>query len=49
MVQWAKEQIVIYAKMFQRQVYGPDTDSQTIQDSIQVTKLQSKRVRILIL
>ena len=46
MVNWAKEQIENYATMFQKQVYGPDVDSRTIQESIQVTRLQSKRVRI---
>ncbi|KAG8901555.1 exocyst complex component exo84 [Tulasnella sp. 403] len=44
MVDWAEVQIEQYATMFRRQVYGPDVDLKTIQESIQVTKLQSKRL-----
>lgn len=45
MVTWAKERIEVFATMFRRQVYGPDVDAQTIQESVQVTRLQGKRVR----
>ncbi|KAG9032178.1 exocyst complex component exo84 [Tulasnella sp. JGI-2019a] len=44
MVSWAKERIEVFATMFRRQVYGPDVDAQTIQESVQVTRLQGKRL-----
>ncbi|KAG9046017.1 exocyst complex component exo84 [Tulasnella sp. UAMH 9824] len=44
MVNWGREQIENYAMMFRRQVYGPDVDSKTIQESVQVTRMQAKRL-----
>ncbi|KAG8879593.1 exocyst complex component exo84 [Tulasnella sp. 331] len=44
MVSWAKDRIEVFATMFRRQVYGPDVDAQTIQESVQVTRLQGKRL-----
>lgn len=44
MVNWGREQIENYATMFRRQVYGPDVDSKTIQESVQVSRMQAKRL-----
>ena len=46
MVDWAKTQVEKYAEMFRRQVFGPDVDPETVQESILVTKLQNQKVSI---
>lgn len=44
LVQWAREQIERYAEMFKKQVHGSDVASQTVQDCIEITRLQSNKV-----
>ncbi|KDQ19306.1 hypothetical protein BOTBODRAFT_153188 [Botryobasidium botryosum FD-172 SS1] len=44
LVQWAKEQLEIFAKMFRRQVYSTDVDQRAVQNSLQMTRTQSKRL-----
>ncbi|KAI0714572.1 hypothetical protein C8Q76DRAFT_727239 [Earliella scabrosa] len=43
-VEWAKQQIEVYAEMFRKQVYSSDIDPRTIDDAIQITHLQSKKL-----
>ncbi|KIJ39437.1 hypothetical protein M422DRAFT_781017 [Sphaerobolus stellatus SS14] len=43
LVQWAKEQIETFAEMFRKQVHGSDVSPQTLQDCLEVTRLQAKR------
>lgn len=45
LVQWAKEQIESYAEMFKKQVHGSDVAPQTVQGCMEITRLQSKKVR----
>ncbi|KAF8514201.1 Cullin repeat-like-containing domain protein [Hysterangium stoloniferum] len=44
LVQWAKEQIESYAEMFRKQVRGSDVAPQTVQDCLEVTRLQSRKL-----
>lgn len=44
LVQWAKEQIESYAVMFKKQVHGSDVAPQTVQDCLEITRHQSKKV-----
>ncbi|KAI0080989.1 hypothetical protein K474DRAFT_1704276 [Panus rudis PR-1116 ss-1] len=43
-IQWAKQQIEIFAEMFRKQVFGPDVDQQTIDEAIKVTHHQSRKL-----
>ena len=44
-IEWAKEQIDNFAEMFRKQVYSPDVAAKTVEEAIQVTQSQSKKVR----
>ncbi|TBU58130.1 hypothetical protein BD310DRAFT_927740 [Dichomitus squalens] len=43
-VEWARQQIELYAEMFRKQVYSSDVDARTIDDAIQITHVQSKKL-----
>jgi len=43
-IEWAKHQIEAFAEMFRKQVYSPDVDAKTVEEAIQVTQLQSKKL-----
>ncbi|OBZ68581.1 Exocyst complex component EXO84 [Grifola frondosa] len=43
-VEWAKHQIELYAEMFRKQVYSSDVDPKTIDEAIQITQIQSKKL-----
>ncbi|RDX44306.1 hypothetical protein OH76DRAFT_1409275 [Lentinus brumalis] len=43
-VEWAKSQIELYAEMFRKQVFSSDVDSRTIDEAIQITHVQSKKL-----
>ncbi|KAI0370103.1 hypothetical protein BV20DRAFT_1044076 [Pilatotrama ljubarskyi] len=43
-VEWAKQQIELFAEMFRKQVYSSDVDPATIDEAIQITHLQSKKL-----
>ncbi|KAI0352237.1 hypothetical protein OH77DRAFT_1460684 [Trametes cingulata] len=43
-VEWAKQQIEMYAEMFRKQVYSSDVDSAAIDEAIQITHVQSKKL-----
>ncbi|RPD64554.1 hypothetical protein L227DRAFT_571032 [Lentinus tigrinus ALCF2SS1-6] len=43
-VEWAKTQIELYAEMFRKQVFSSDVDSRTIDEAIQITHVQSKKL-----
>ncbi|KAH9923140.1 uncharacterized protein BXZ73DRAFT_91470 [Epithele typhae] len=43
-VEWARQQIELYAQMFRRQVYSSDVEPQTIDDALQITLVQSKKL-----
>ncbi|KAF8531522.1 Cullin repeat-like-containing domain protein [Gautieria morchelliformis] len=44
LVQWAKEQIESYTEMFKKQVHGSDVAPQTVQDCLDITRLQSRKL-----
>jgi hypothetical protein len=44
-IDWAKQQIENYAEMFRKQVYSSDVESKTVEEALQITYNQSKRVR----
>ncbi|KAJ3484324.1 hypothetical protein NLI96_g5729 [Meripilus lineatus] len=43
-VEWAKHEVMNFAEMFRKQVYGPDVDPQVVEDAIKITHLQSKKL-----
>ncbi|KAI0640292.1 hypothetical protein C8Q77DRAFT_1153163 [Trametes polyzona] len=43
-VEWAKQQIELYAEMFRKQVFSSDVDARTIDEAIQITHIQSKKL-----
>ncbi|KAI0673985.1 Cullin repeat-like-containing domain protein [Trametes maxima] len=43
-VEWAKQQIELYAEMFRKQVFSTDVDPRTIDEAIQITHVQSKKL-----
>ncbi|CAL1693849.1 unnamed protein product [Somion occarium] len=43
-IEWAKQQIEIFAEMFRKQVFGPDVDARTVDEAIKVTHAQSKKL-----
>jgi len=43
-VDWAKQQIENYADMFRKQVFSADTDEQTVQECIDITQAQAKKL-----
>ncbi|KAH9854378.1 hypothetical protein C2E23DRAFT_753413 [Lenzites betulinus] len=43
-VEWAKQQIELYGEMFRKQVFSSDVDAETIDNAIQITHLQSKKL-----
>ena len=43
-IEWAKQHIENFAEMFRKQVYSPDVDAKTVEEALQVTQLQSKKV-----
>ncbi|KAI0829081.1 hypothetical protein BC628DRAFT_1315984 [Trametes gibbosa] len=43
-VEWAKQQIELYGEMFRKQVFSSDVDAQTIDNAIQITRVQSKKL-----
>ncbi|OSD01155.1 hypothetical protein PYCCODRAFT_1392308 [Trametes coccinea BRFM310] len=44
LVEWAKEQIEMYAEMFRKQVYSSDIDAATIEEAIRLTHIQSRKL-----
>jgi len=44
-IDWAKQQIENYAEMFRKQVYSSDVESKTVEETLQITYNQSKKVR----
>lgn len=44
LVQWAKEQVEVFAELFRSQVHGGDVSPQTVRDCLDVTRLQGKKV-----
>ncbi|KAL7414262.1 hypothetical protein BDY24DRAFT_414477 [Mrakia frigida] len=44
LVTWAKEQIEIFAGMFRRQVYGSDVDPSVVEEALEATRIQSKKL-----
>jgi hypothetical protein len=45
LVAWAKEEIETFAGMFRRQVYGSDVDPAVVEEALEATRIQSKKVR----
>ncbi|KAI0779029.1 hypothetical protein BD413DRAFT_632875 [Trametes elegans] len=43
-VEWARQQIELYAEMFRKQVYSSDIDERTIDEAIQITHVQSRKL-----
>ncbi|OCH90543.1 hypothetical protein OBBRIDRAFT_776799 [Obba rivulosa] len=43
-VEWAKQQIELYAEMFRRQVYSSDIDQEVIEEAIKITHMQSRKL-----
>ncbi len=43
-MEWAKKEVMNFAEMFRKQVYGPDVDPQVVEEAIKITHLQSKKV-----
>ncbi|KAI0325433.1 hypothetical protein GY45DRAFT_1374778 [Cubamyces sp. BRFM 1775] len=44
LVEWAKLQVELYAEMFRKQVYSSDIDPHVIEEAIQITHIQSKKL-----
>ncbi|KAH9884631.1 hypothetical protein C8Q73DRAFT_660739 [Cubamyces lactineus] len=44
LVEWAKQQVELYAEMFRKQVYSSDIDPHVIEEAIQITHIQSKKL-----
>lgn len=47
-VEWAKQEVMNFAEMFRKQVYGPDVDPQVVEEAIKITHLQSKKVGFIV-
>ncbi|KAI1791961.1 hypothetical protein LXA43DRAFT_1008616 [Ganoderma leucocontextum] len=43
-VEWAKRQMELFAQMFRKQVYSSDVEPRTIEDAVQITHVQSKKL-----
>lgn len=43
-VDWAKKQIENYAEMFRNQVFSSDVDQQTVEECVEITHVQSRKV-----
>ncbi|KIM88914.1 hypothetical protein PILCRDRAFT_3077 [Piloderma croceum F 1598] len=43
-IDWAKQQIENYAEMFRKQVYSSDVESKTVEEALQITYNQSKKL-----
>jgi hypothetical protein len=43
-VDWAKGQIEVYAEMFRTQVFTPDVDAKTVEECVNISHQQSKKV-----
>ncbi|TFY54472.1 hypothetical protein EVG20_g9690, partial [Dentipellis fragilis] len=43
-IEWAKEQIEMYAEMFRRQVYSADVDQKTVTEALRITHSQSRKL-----
>ena len=48
-ITWAKEEIQSYAATFRKQVYSKNVDPKVVEDAIQITHTQSKKVILLCL
>ncbi|CDO77292.1 hypothetical protein BN946_scf184753.g42 [Trametes cinnabarina] len=44
LVEWAKQQVEMYAEMFRKQVYSSDIDAATVEEAIRLTHIQSKKL-----
>lgn len=45
-IDWAKQQIETYAEMFRKQVYSSDVEQKTIDEALNITYSQSKKVSL---
>lgn len=43
-VDWAREQVALFAEMFRRQVYGSDADDKVVKKALAYVHVQSKKV-----
>lgn len=48
-IDWAKQQIESYAEMFRKQVYSSDVEQKTVDEALNITYSQSKKVRLFLL
>jgi hypothetical protein len=46
-IDWAKQQIENYAEMFRKQVYISDVEPKTVEEALQITYSQSKKVYLI--
>ena len=44
LIQWARDQIEIFGKAFKRQLFSSDVNPQIVEEAVQLTRAQSKRV-----
>ncbi|KAJ3510518.1 hypothetical protein NLJ89_g4622 [Agrocybe chaxingu] len=44
-ITWTKQQLEDYAGIFRRQVYSKDVDPKVVEDAVNITKAQSRKVR----
>jgi len=44
-IDWAKKQVKMYAEMFRKQVYSSDVEQQTVEEALEITHSQSRKVR----
>lgn len=47
-IDWAKQQIESYAEMFRKQVYSSDVQPKTVEEALNITFNQSKKVRLIL-
>ena len=48
-IDWARQQIENYAEMFRKQVYSSDVEQKTVEEALNITYNQSKKVRLILL